>query len=150
MGGFRVRRSRKKGSVTPPNTKYVGRPSYWANNYVVRREGGVWVVFDNRDSRSKYSRQQLKKPMMFNSEFEAYQFAVDCYEKEWFAYKNTDEYTIMDYYFVMCSYESVVQDLKGKNLSCWCREDLPCHVDVLLRYANDEEIAKLIENESNK
>jgi hypothetical protein len=29
-------------------------------------------------------------------------------------------------------------DLRGKNLACWCREDEPCHGDVLLELANPE------------
>lgn len=27
--------------------------------------------------------------------------------------------------------------LAGKNLACWCREGSPCHVDTLLRLANE-------------
>jgi Domain of unknown function (DUF4326) len=30
-----------------------------------------------------------------------------------------------------------IGELKGKDLVCWCAP-LPCHGDVLLRYANDE------------
>jgi hypothetical protein len=26
--------------------------------------------------------------------------------------------------------------LRGMNLACWCKLDAPCHVDVLLEYAN--------------
>lgn len=29
-----------------------------------------------------------------------------------------------------------IEQLRGKNLACWCREDQPCHADVLLEYAN--------------
>ena len=28
------------------------------------------------------------------------------------------------------------QELRGKNLACWCRLDQPCHADVLLSLAN--------------
>lgn len=28
------------------------------------------------------------------------------------------------------------QELRGKNLACWCRLDQPCHADVLLEIAN--------------
>lgn len=28
------------------------------------------------------------------------------------------------------------QELRGKNLACWCRLEQPCHADVLLRVAN--------------
>ena len=32
--------------------------------------------------------------------------------------------------------EQVRQDLRGKNLACWCPLDQPCHADVLLQVAN--------------
>lgn len=28
------------------------------------------------------------------------------------------------------------EDLRGKNLACWCRPGDPCHADVLLELAN--------------
>ena len=28
------------------------------------------------------------------------------------------------------------EELKGKNLACWCPLDGPCHADVLVRIAN--------------
>ena len=30
------------------------------------------------------------------------------------------------------------QELKGKDLACWCPLDQPCHADVLLKIANEE------------
>ena len=32
--------------------------------------------------------------------------------------------------------EEVKEELKGKNLACWCPLDQPCHADVLLEIAN--------------
>ncbi|MCH7882625.1 MAG: DUF4326 domain-containing protein [Proteobacteria bacterium] len=29
-----------------------------------------------------------------------------------------------------------IEKLRGKNLACWCPLDKPCHVDILLRLAN--------------
>lgn len=29
-----------------------------------------------------------------------------------------------------------LEDLKGKNLSCWCGSDEKCHADILLELAN--------------
>jgi hypothetical protein len=29
-------------------------------------------------------------------------------------------------------------ELKGKDLGCWCAPDAPCHADALLRFASDE------------
>lgn len=31
---------------------------------------------------------------------------------------------------------NLIEDLKGKNLACWCSLDQPCHADVLLEIAN--------------
>ena len=31
---------------------------------------------------------------------------------------------------------SRIQELRGKNLVCWCRLDQPCHADILLKLAN--------------
>lgn len=31
------------------------------------------------------------------------------------------------------------ENLKGKNLACWCKPGEPCHADVLLEFANLEE-----------
>ena len=33
--------------------------------------------------------------------------------------------------------EIIRTELARKNLACWCREGSPCHVDALLRLAND-------------
>lgn len=31
-----------------------------------------------------------------------------------------------------------LHELKGKNLSCFCSLDKPCHADILLKLANEE------------
>ena len=31
---------------------------------------------------------------------------------------------------------AIRQELKGKNLACWCKPGVPCHADVLLEWAN--------------
>jgi hypothetical protein len=31
-----------------------------------------------------------------------------------------------------------LEELKGKNLACWCKEGSPCHADVLLELANQD------------
>lgn len=33
-------------------------------------------------------------------------------------------------------YELNLEELRGKNLACWCPLDQPCHADVLLALAN--------------
>lgn len=31
----------------------------------------------------------------------------------------------------------IQEELKGKNLACWCPLDQPCHADILLKLANE-------------
>lgn len=31
----------------------------------------------------------------------------------------------------------IIDELKGKNLACWCKLSDPCHADVLLEIANN-------------
>lgn len=31
-----------------------------------------------------------------------------------------------------------IEELRGKNLACWCKPGTPCHADVLLEFANRE------------
>ena len=35
---------------------------------------------------------------------------------------------------------AVRSELKGKDLACWCPLDQPCHADVLLQIANEQEV----------
>lgn len=32
-----------------------------------------------------------------------------------------------------------IEELRGKNLACWCAPGQPCHADVLLKIANKEQ-----------
>lgn len=36
-------------------------------------------------------------------------------------------------------YEDIRSELAGKNLACFCDLNLPCHADVLLAIANDDD-----------
>jgi Domain of unknown function (DUF4326) len=35
--------------------------------------------------------------------------------------------------------DDVRRALRGRDLACWCRPELPCHADVLLEVANRDE-----------
>ena len=37
---------------------------------------------------------------------------------------------------------SVIAELRGRNLACWCPLDQPCHADVLLEIANRKEASE--------
>lgn len=38
----------------------------------------------------------------------------------------------------MMTISNSLDELRGKDLACWCRLDRPCHADVLLELANAE------------
>ncbi|MDX0563337.1 DUF4326 domain-containing protein [Sinorhizobium medicae] len=35
-----------------------------------------------------------------------------------------------------------VDELRGKNLACWCRPSVPCHADVLIAVANRDGVGR--------
>lgn len=37
---------------------------------------------------------------------------------------------------ILKSTPNYLDELKGKNLACWCKIGEPCHADVFLKYAN--------------
>lgn len=43
-----------------------------------------------------------------------------------------------------------LDELKGKDLCCWCRLDQPCHADVLLRLANENKCAKIPNDQTRR
>lgn len=102
----RIRRQRTKGWKMPPNTVYVGRGSKWGNPHKV----GV----------------SLKRLPDGNFRRMTPTDAVATYRDEYLPYwrwKASEN--------ALC-----VEELRGKNLACWCQLDRPCHADVLLELAN--------------
>jgi hypothetical protein len=35
--------------------------------------------------------------------------------------------------------EAIREELRGKNLACWCKAELDCHADILIQIANAPE-----------
>lgn len=130
----RIQRKRNKGWRMPPNTLYVGRPTIWGNPFYVRNFGSVawYVFFENKIVFTCYK------------EIEAFQEAVRLYEK-WFdgsvVEVGTELHGFRNKYgwkgFQLAQVAGRL--LHGKDyLACWCSLEKPCHVDVLLRIANQE------------
>jgi hypothetical protein len=42
----------------------------------------------------------------------------------------------INFYALPVSKKEIIDELKGKNLACWCAKDKPCHADLLLAWAN--------------
>ena len=105
----RIQRKRTNGWRMPEGAVYVGRPTKWGNPYRVYKG---WL--DGPD-------------ILINSTDRAGLLvrAVDLY-RENFIRGELGRYTIRN-------------ALRGKDLVCWCTLDSPCHADVLLEIANQED-----------
>lgn len=110
----RIQLSRKSGWKMPPNTVNVSRPTKWGNPYRIGTS-----------------------PSMFARSVEVPDAAtaVRLYEAWTRVPASRGKYPYI---------EAARRELAGKNLACWCplydKKGLrvPCHVDALLRLANDK------------
>lgn len=111
----RIQRKRTKGWRMPENTVYVGRGSKWGNPYVLKKEGHNYIV--------RY--KNLSVIWIGTSIDSARAEAVRMF-RLWI--RDND-----------CDIELIDEELRGKNLACWCPLDQPCHADVLLELLNETE-----------
>lgn len=110
----RIRRSRVKAWRMPENTVYVGRGSRWGNPHKV----GVSLT-ENGDGRLRYMTAQD---------------AVSAFRETVSYWTQTER----------GSARWPLEDLRGKNLACWCPLSWPCHADVLLELANSDTEAEAV------
>lgn len=104
----RIQRKREKGWRMPPNTVSVTRPGKWGNPWkgITQSVAVAWF------------RKDLLHEM---------------------AAKGGPSVTegthsgVSEYFWKM---GQSIEELRGKNLACWCPLDQPCHADVLLEIAN--------------
>jgi len=111
---IRIQRSRKVKQISPNGLPivYVGRPGKWGNPFKVVGEDGHWFVVNDYD-----------EPL---ATFEERKDAIElCIE-------NYKDYISHEHGLGIVN----VFDLKGKNLSCWCKEGDRCHADVLIKISN--------------
>jgi hypothetical protein len=109
----RIQRKRTKGWRMPPNTVYVGRPTKWGNPWTPANVSKVVIV------------KQPNAPQQFESGGTATVAECVVYYRE----------DILDG-SIGLSAEEIQNELRGKDLACWCPLDKPCHADVLLELAN--------------
>lgn len=137
----RVQRQRKKGSKTPPNTKYVGRGSWWGNPFrVIQYHDKKWAVkitggMGDDELQTKILTTVCRA--VYDTRAEAHKAACDCYEYYLTPYPRWDksDKAQLDTEAVK---DWIREDLGGKNLSCWCSHEYCCHADFLLLIANEK------------
>lgn len=118
----RIQLSRRKGWRMPENTVKVSRPGKFGNPFPVKKAtsttmgvtSDIWIV------------GTWNGPALWikNSEAEAVDVAITAYR----AWINQPSQSWLR--------ADVQQELRGKNLACWCRDGTPCHAGVLLEIAN--------------
>jgi hypothetical protein len=110
----RIQRSRAKGSKLPSNTVCVTRPGKWGNPF---RLGEVV---------QRFSKEKICETFTIETNAQA----VACYREYMEDHlSNPPAAKIV---------RKALEDLRGKNLACWCPIGSPCHGDVLLTLANGE------------
>lgn len=113
----------------PENTVYVGRPTLWGNPWAVTEgrmtlihtpNGAGKVVLPSTAILSKTPADAVKRYRAWvNGTIFGWRYVTMFPVEEW--------------------RKELVQrlpELRGKNLSCWCKEGDCCHADVLLELAN--------------
>ncbi|HEX7277882.1 MAG TPA: DUF4326 domain-containing protein [Acidimicrobiales bacterium] len=108
-GPCRIRLRRLKGWRKPEGSVVVTRPSRWGNPYIVCADFPTCTKHDLECVASAYS-------------------AVDKFRHA-LLYPISGDLPVPDL-------DAIRQELRGKDLACWCRLDHPCHADVLLELAN--------------
>lgn len=131
----RIQRKRTKGWRMPEGAVYVGRPTVWGNPFTVmngHRQG--WLVWDDRD-RLGLTNQVTSDGFLraFSSKAAAIRFAVRLFRRSL-----TPE-----------ARDQIRTALAGRDLTCWCPLDSPCHGDVLLEIANAAECERPVKSETD-
>lgn len=100
----------------PAYTISVGRPSKWGNPYrpQLRTLHGVefWISSPPEQALSLVARHRTEEGAVLE--------CVERFRRE----------------VQRPGWDEKLAELRGYNLSCWCRLEDPCHADVLLEVAN--------------
>ena len=107
----------------PPNTVYVGRPTIWGSPFKASQaiEAGYLVGGG------------------YETPYEVGSFLKMCFRdwltdaglrgrRDWWQGPESDRRKAAIWRHL--------DELRGKDLACWCPLDVPCHADVLLEWAN--------------
>lgn len=144
----RLQRKRTKGfKLVIPNELpivYVGRGTKWGNPFkVVEVADNEWhVVAKENDTWNVL--------LKTSSHDEALNFSLKSYQYWLMPYTHKDG-DIEKFYQPTAILESIVAELKGKNLACWCKivdekgDYCMCHADLLLSLANNKSIDEIKE-----
>lgn len=108
----RIQLKRTKGWRMPANTVKVDRTTKWGNPFDWRDwlENAPRSVLRTAAEREYWARQQC---------------VAEFYERQ-LELKS----------LVPSRFEREMEELRGKNLACWCKPGAACHAEILLAFAN--------------
>ena len=120
---IRIQRRRTKGWKMPANTVYVGRPSKWGNPWTIARARASGL---------------FRPDLLYKVCAEEYRAAISVFPVRQWRIKAWREYGGNTAMLIALASKigPVLDELRGKNLCCWCPLDQPCHADILLEIAN--------------
>lgn len=127
----RIQRKRVKGWRMPEGAVYVGRGSRWGNPFKVKWVAyfGEWWVEDPTDDGA------LGGGLLFSGSGPDSQALAHITAASLFR-DHTGPLGLFEY--DQDDLALLSERLAGRDLACWCPEDLACHADVLLELANQE------------
>jgi len=108
----------------PPDTVYVGRPTKWGNPARIINVSDEMTWDDQHAWRVKSDVGEYVSGYL-DTKAEARSIATQWYRE-----------AIVEPALRLVP--NWLDELRGKNLACWCPLDQPCHADVLLELVNSE------------
>ena len=124
----RVQLSRAKGWRKPANTVVVSRPSKWGSPWEIVAQGHC------RTCSCGDVRYTVQHDVRGSS------LGTFGWKDERIAGTGARYWAVQGYRMHLSDPDvalfNQLDELRGKNLACWCPLDQPCHADVLLELAN--------------
>ncbi len=117
----RIQRKRTQGWKMPENTIYTGRPSKWGNPFKLDPDGAIRYYSANR---------RICDPWVYWSVSGGFATSdIIALYKAWI----TGKLKFQGIYRRPLPSVPDIEELRGKDLACWCALDKPCHTDVLIK-----------------
>ena len=113
----RIQRKRTKGWKMPENATYVGRPTKWGNPFKLTPDG--WILYYKQG-------KLIGSPWCYWSATGGFETKdiVELYG-HWLDGKLQKDHPYLPT-------PPSIEELKGKDLACFCSLSSPCHVDAIL------------------
>ena len=124
----RIQRKRIKGWRMPENAVYVGRPTKWGNPFKLDEDG--FIVYFSKDKLFKDG--DPWRYWSYSGGFSEHDI-VDLY-RMWIKGRLRSDKVLGS----PPKISEIKEELKGKDLVCWCHLDKPCHADLLIKICHEK------------